>query len=170
MQFIALIWLCLSLGVCPSLAADVRVGFGNQALICFPESFHYDNEDETTIFLMPRKDDPDGPISMRLTSRNDISKEKFSNDQVKRLLVKLNPGSEVLHFGENLATTCVREEIDENKINWHYVHYAVHADGLLVTVTIQAIKGREKEAQNKELLDEVPRILASIKKKSASAQ
>jgi hypothetical protein len=151
--------------IAASFAAELGIGSKSGGLVTIPDAFLHENDDETTIFLMPRKNDPDGPVSMRLTCLRDLSEAQLSSQQVQALLERLNPKSALLHFGANLATTQAEDTKDDRGIEWHDVHYAVFADNFLITVTISTMKRREKEPRCKELLDEVPRILSSLKRK-----
>jgi len=159
-----LVGFCLA-GIVPALAEELAIGSKSAAKISVPEAFQHENEDEKTIFLMPRRNQPDGPISMFLTCLADLSDKGLSENQVQELLDRLNPKSPLLHFGSNLATTQTADGKSDDGKAWHFVHYAVYADQLLVTVTVQTMKGREKEPECQALLDEVPRMLASLKRK-----
>jgi hypothetical protein len=155
------------LTIASSFAVELGIGSKSGGLVTIPDGFLHENDDETTIFLMPRKNDPDGPISMRLTCLRDLSDARLSPQQIQALLDRVNPKSALLHFGANLATTQAEDTKDDRGAEWHDVHYAVYADNFLITVTISTVKRREKEPQCKELLDEIPRILASLKRKKA---
>jgi hypothetical protein len=147
-----------------TFGGEVFVDEGNFCKVSLPESFLHEKEDERTVFIMPRKNDENGPISMRLTCLRDIADEKLTPLQVEDLLKETHPNSRILIFGEHKAVTKERDYEDDSGIKWKLTQYTICADNILFTVTIGTVKGRENEAQCKELLDSIPKIFASLKR------
>ena len=114
---------------------------------------------------MPRQRNPSGPASMLITCLRNLASDKLTSAQVTEMLAHINRGSKVFPEGKNLVSTLVEDGKDDACVGWHYVHYTVCADKLLFTVTVQTIKSREREPQCQELLDAVPGILASLKRR-----
>ena len=152
----------LSSTSCTGGSSPIGVGSAGRATIELPGQFYWSHESKNTILIMPRKDDMDGPISMRLTCLRDLSDLEPDDSQVADLLYKVNPGSKLESAGGNQYTSQKSEETAPDGTNLFLRHYAVHADGLLITATIQTVKGRESEPQCEELLNEFTDIIASL--------
>jgi hypothetical protein len=167
MRNIVLILLFLLLPIARCLAGELGVGSDSPAVITIPEAFHHEDESATTLFVMPRKNDMDGPISLRLSFLQEVPEANPSEEKIKELLSHLNPKSELLHFGRNLATSQVEEGLDGQGLKWRFTHYVVYADQLLFAVTVQTIESRDKEPQCHELLEAMPQMLASLKRKKS---
>jgi tetratricopeptide (TPR) repeat protein len=145
-------------------AKEQNIGSAAIAATTFPASFRVEQESTNTVFVMPRKNDSDGPISMRLSCLKDLKKEELTTSAHEELLKKLNKTDKVLKAGDNVYSTSTAEEAAPDGTKWVYGHYAIIADDLLVTATIQTIAGREMEPQCKELMDSVPSILKGIRR------
>ena len=162
-----LLALCLLCGAvsCARRPNGEGIGSDSSAALDIPDAFHRANEGGDTIFLMPRRDDMDGPISMRLTCMQDLRGADLTDAQVAELLTKLNSGSKIMTAGKNTYTTQTSQDTAPDGTHWNYRHYAIHADGLIVTATVQVIKGQESEPQCEELISEVQGLLASIRRR-----
>lgn len=88
-----------------TLGGEVSVDEENLGKVSLPEAFLQEKEDEKTLFIMPRRNDENGPISMRLTCLRDIAGEKLTPLQIEELLKETHPKSEILIFGERKAVT-----------------------------------------------------------------
>jgi hypothetical protein len=163
-----LLALCLLCGAvsCARTPNGVGVGSASPAAFDVPDAFHRANEGEDTIFLMPRRDDVDGPISMRLTCLQDLRGADLTDAQIAELLKKFNPGSKIMTSGKNTYTTQTSQDTDPDGTHWHYRHFTIYVDGLIVTATAQTIKGRESEPQCEELLSQVQGLLASLRRET----
>ena len=77
----------------------INVGSKGDAATVLPASFHAAQESEDTLFIMPRKDDENGPISMRLTALRDLRDQKLDDKTIRALLMRLNNSQEVKKAG-----------------------------------------------------------------------
>jgi len=145
-------------------AAEQKVTVGSKSKVTciLPEKFFAKQEDEQTVFIMPRKDDLDGPISLRFSTNRDIRESDLTVEQVRQLLKKMNKTENVSKADKNLYSTMDRGEIAPDGIEWKYKHYMIYADGFIITATTQTIVGREKEPQCKELQDQMTSIISSL--------
>lgn len=142
------------------------VGSKSNMTMQIPKVFLAEQESEDTVFIMPRKDDEDGPISLRLTSLRDLKEHELDEDDIKDLLKRFNKTDKVEKYGENLYSTIKKTGASPDGTKWICNHFAIYSDGFLITATIQTIEGREKETQCKELWDAVPDLLKSISRKA----
>jgi len=141
---------------------NIRIGAKGEATAAIPQAFFHTNEEDKTLFCMPRWNDPNGPISMRLTCLEDPRNRGLTKELIYELLKKFNPGSEIHTLGDNIYSSQEEEGKSPDGTDWHYKHYAIYVDRLLVTATIQTAKGREDEAQSKELMSAMPDIIKSL--------
>lgn len=135
------------------------------ALLNIPESFHSAHEEGDTLFLMPRKDDLDGPVSMRFTVIEDLEEKNLTDEQIlefTKRLQRLNKGAELKQAGKNTYSTRDDVATAPDGTNWIYKNYAIIADKMLITATVQTVKGREKEPQCAELEKAIPAMLKSL--------
>ena len=142
----------------------VSIGKKSSAGINLPAKFHFEQIDDETVFIMPRWNDFDGPISMRMTCLKDLKKDNYSKDNLVEFVKKANPGSKLIKFGDHIATSQKNSFTDKNKVKWSNTHYSILADRFLITCTIQVISGREKEIQVSELMEEITSMFKSIKR------
>lgn len=160
--------LILFIAVTPTLPAAEpgreRIATGLPATVQIPTTFHVARDDEKTLFIMPRKKDMNGPISMRMSCLNDLAGEKLSNADYVALLKRLNDTDKVKKIGPHLSSSATVRETAPDGTNWLFRHFSVIADDMLVTITVQVIVGRENEPQCKELSDAFDTIVASIKR------
>lgn len=71
MKIFSLLVLLLSPMVC---FAEIAVPLGSKSAVQLqlPEVFHFDQESDDTVFIMPRKNDLNGPVSLRFTTHSDL--------------------------------------------------------------------------------------------------
>lgn len=130
-----------------------------------PEAFHVVQESGKTVFVMPRKNDENGPISMRITCYRDAKKEGEDEAFVKELLKELTGTDQTIKVGSNFYATSTEKRTDSEKTNWICKAFYISADGYVVYATVQIIESRKDEAQCRELLNSIPSIIQSIKRK-----
>lgn len=144
----------------------VPVGTNSQGTVTVPDAFWADNDDDKTVFIMPRKDDIDGPISIRITCVRDVKELKLDKKGLRELLSGQGPKENLKDLGDRMQISSEREFKDDAEIQWHLRQFAVVAEDLVFAITVGAIKGREKEPQNKELLEALPKIIKSLARKA----
>ena len=130
-----------------------------------PESFRVAQESDVTAFVMPRKNDENGPISMRITCYRDAKKEGVDETFVKKLLSELTGTDQITKVGTNFYATSTEKRTDSEGMNWIYKAFYISADGYVVYATVQIIDSRKDEAQCRDLLNSIPSIIQSIKRK-----
>jgi len=130
-----------------------------------PESFRVVQETGVTAFVMPRKNDENGPISMRITCYRDAKKEGKDETFVKELLKELTGTNQTIKVGSNFYATSTEKRTDAKRMNWICKAFYISADGYVVFATVQIIESRKDEAQCRELLNSIPSIIQSIKRK-----
>ncbi len=138
---------------------------GVAQMIC-PQPFFIEQESNDTVYLMPRKQDEDGPVSMRLTVLRDARKEGVSPEKVKNFMKTVNETDTLHEEGGNWYSTRDEKGADSKGTKWIYNSYLIYADGLLVTATVQTIEGRSGEPQCDELKKALPELIRSIKRKN----
>jgi hypothetical protein len=147
--------------------AQTEHNIGSLALVSFacPPNFSVVQESGTTAYLIPKKNDKDSPISMRISVFRDARKEGVDEGAVKKFLKEFNKTDKLLKEGENWYSTATDKGIDDAGTKWLYSIILISADGFVVHATVQTIDGREKEAQCKELWSAIPKIIQSIERK-----
>ncbi|GEM_PF-3683224 len=147
----------------------VPIGTGGRGTFRLPSHFYSENEGPDTLFIMPRKDDPEGPISMRVSWIRDLDQDGFTEEMTHEFLQGLPGGSEIKEVGGNLIISSEQidyEDEDNPQIRWHLRHFTIVSDGLVFNITVGALKGREEEPQCDELLNALPSLMASLSRSS----
>ena len=140
-----------------------RLGSDSPVLISVPEAFLFEHAGPTGVFIMPRKNDMQGPISLKMTALRDLRELELPETAVTDFLKKLHPESKIEQHGTNRSVSSVSSETDPQGTLWDHQHFSIYVDGVLTTATISVIKGRENEPQVQELHDAFGAILTSLK-------
>jgi hypothetical protein len=151
--------------------AQTQHNIGSSALASFacPPNFSVVQESGTTSYLIPRKNDKDSPISVRISLFRDARKEGIDEGAVKEFLKEFNKTDKLLKEGRNWYSTATDKEIDDAGTKWLYTIILISADGFLLHATVQTIDGREKEAQCEEIWSAIPKIIQSIERKKGES-
>lgn len=152
---------CISSSVALAHGETV-IGKKSVGKVELPESFHRSNEGKDTLFVMPRKDDMEGPVSMRITVLQDLKKEHLPQEVIKEILLTSDENEKLDEIAGKLVSFSSSTFKDPAGIEWILQHRSIYSEGILFTMTIGTIKGREKEPQCKELNDKVNAIIATL--------
>ncbi|MEM0965383.1 MAG: DUF2314 domain-containing protein [Verrucomicrobiota bacterium] len=164
--FIAFI--CIGISGASRGGITVGIGSDHHAETEIPTQFYFIQESEDTLFLMPRKDDPEGPASIRITMLKDLEENGLSEPEAKDLLKTVNETRDVYQQGENWFTFRNSSDSSPDGIDWNYRHYAVYADNLLLTITVQIEDGRESEPQAREAVGALKGIIEALARNESS--
>ncbi|HEY1123147.1 MAG TPA: hypothetical protein VGE67_16155 [Haloferula sp.] len=140
----------------------VRLGNSSPISFALPNGCHHEAEGDKDCFIMPRVNDLNGPISLRMTHLRDHSGVITDETLQRELLLRIQPDSEIHRFGKNLVSPLIREETAEDGTDWIYLHHMITVGGHLCTATVQIIKERRTEPQVAELRDMLPAIFESM--------
>jgi hypothetical protein len=111
----------------------------------------------------------EGPISMRITALRDLRKLNIPADKldaaIKMMLLASDENKELEEIEGKLVSRSNSKYKDPAGIEWVLQHRSVHSEGIIFTITIGTIKGRETEPQCKELESKVNSIIATLGRK-----
>lgn len=151
--------------------ANGETGVGSKSVgkVKLPEAFHHENDGEDTLFVMPRKNDLEGPISMRITTLRDLRGENVPADKldamIKEMLLKSDENDKLEEVEGKLVSRSNSRFTDPAGVEWILEHRSVHSEGIIFTLTIGTIKGREDEPQCKELHNNLNSIIGTLARK-----
>ncbi|MCB1099713.1 MAG: hypothetical protein KDN22_29355 [Verrucomicrobiae bacterium] len=142
---------------------DVMVGSRSKGKVHLAATFHHENEGRDTLFVMPRKNDQEGPVSMRITALRDLAGMQLSDDVVKDMLIAEGGDGTLESLGGRLITQVKSSTFEDPGGNkWALAQRTILADDIIFTMTVGTVEGREKEPQCKELEDEIPKIIEGL--------
>lgn len=164
-SYIPLMQFCLMIA---SGHAQTLHGIGSKNLMemSCPEILRVVQESEKTAFAMPGKIDENGPISLRISCFRDARKEGVDENSVKELFQKLTGSDQTFKAGTNFYATSTETRPDPEGRNWIYKTFYIFADDYVLFATVQIVEARKDEDQCKQLLDSIPSIIRSIKRKT----
>jgi hypothetical protein len=153
---------------------ETAIGSNSVGKVKLPETFHHENEGRDTLFVMPRKDDMEGPISMRITTLRDLHRDNIPADKldaaIKLMLLATDEDKELEEVEGKLVSLSNSKFKDSSGIEWILQHRSVHSEGIIFTITIGTMKGRETEPQCKELENKVNSIIATLGRKDTKTK
>ena len=114
---------------------------------------------------MPRKENMDGPVSMRISVLRDLKEENLTKAQIEKMLLVADEDKKIDHVDGKLVSYSTSSSKDPIGVDWTYQHRSIYADGIYFTMTIGTVKGRESEPQCKELNDSLIAIITSLARK-----
>ena len=142
---------------------DVMVGSRSKGKVLLPATFHHENEGRDTLFVMPRKNDLDGPVSMRITALRDLAGIQLNDDVVKDMLIAEGGDGILERLGGHLITQAKSSTFeDPGGIKWVLAQRTILADDIIFTMTVGTGEGRDEEPQCKELKEEIPKIIEGL--------
>jgi hypothetical protein len=144
---------------------EIQIGSKSAGKVTLPESFYHENEGLDTLLVMPRKDDMEGPVSMRITALKDIKGVELNEDQIKEMLLGGKKDRKISTVAGKIVAYSISTFTDPNGIKWNLQHRSVYSEGIIFTMTTGTIAGRSEEPQCKELEDKMDSIIGSLSRK-----
>ena len=144
----------------------VRVGESSPLNLVLPSSFEYQQLVERTLFFMPGKIDENGPVSFRISHKQDLSKELTDEISTVTKMVEIHQKTsdedpELMKFGSTFMIPHQRRSVDDG-IDWLYLHHLLVVEGHLCIATTSIVASRTMEGPVHKLRDSLPGIFESL--------
>jgi hypothetical protein len=139
-----------------------RIGYRGKVAFQCPATYHHEAVDADTSLLMPMKNDPEGPVSQRISLLSEHPDLLDGAEQKVNFLKKCHPELDVFPAGKNFFVMEQENYKDDDGWNWNCIHSLIAINGALCTSTIQIIQGRESDPQVGEIRDGLPIIVESM--------
>lgn len=144
---------------------EVPIGTTQKGIVRLPPFFFHQNEYSDTLFVMPSKVDADGPISLRISCIRDLNEDGFDIDMTREFLRGCPGGDKIQESAGYLLVSSEQPDCEDEvdpSVRWHLRQFTIVHDGLVFTMTIWTLKGREHELQSQLLRDQVARIISTL--------
>ncbi len=144
---------------------ETAIGEKSVGKVDLPKSFHRSNEGEHMLTIRPRKGDDNGPIFMQIMLTEDIKEQNLGHELINKILLVVDDDKIIEKVEGRLVSFSKTTFTGEDGIDRILEFRSIYWDGLLFTMTINTIKGREAEPQCKELHEQIKAIIVSLGRK-----